>query len=98
MWASFINGARKRGAGTGFGMARSPSLLYRARTDRPWFGTYGAWRDTMLNALWSVYRLRDMGSGYGEGRSSFCLAGETSARGLIGTAVPEVDIPGVLDL
>lgn len=33
MWASSIDGARKRGAGTGLGMARSPSLLYRARTD-----------------------------------------------------------------
>lgn len=47
---------------------------------------------------YGLYTVRDTGSRYGEGRSSFCLAGETSARGLIGTAVPEVDVPGVLDL
>lgn len=50
MWASSIDGARKCGVGAGLGMARSPSFLYRARTDKPrpvQFGIYGAWRDTM---------------------------------------------------
>lgn len=88
-WASFVDGDRTRGAG-GLGLARSPIAGRPPPVSRP---SYGACRDPLRGAWWSINR-RGRGCwcpGMGQGRSTFRLAG------LTGKAVPAVDIAGVQD-